>query len=65
MDLYTKAVLTIIALSLTVIAGKQLTTTDAHATQDEIIKVDIVKVNGYPVHGAGMPVEVIQDWSTH
>lgn len=57
-DLYTKVVLTIIAVCLVVIAGKEIhIIANAQAYNDDVIKVNIVKVNGNNVYRA-VPVEL-------
>lgn len=57
-DLYTKVVLTVIAVCLLVIAGKEIhIIPNAQAYNDEAIKVNIVKVNGNNVYNA-VPVEI-------
>ena len=58
-DLYTKVVLTIIAVCLLVIASKQVQLIPAaQAASGDIVKVDIVKINGYNINTIGeLPVQ--------
>lgn len=64
-DLYTKVVLTVIAVVLTLNLVKDLNFVEKAnaspaptAQQGEVIDVNIVKVNGSSVWSSGIPVEV-------
>ena len=55
-DLYTKIVLTVIALCLVVIVFKS--TLQARAAWPDATKVDIVAINGEPVYRAALTVKM-------
>lgn len=46
-DLFTKIILTVIAVCLVVLAWKSLVPEPAVARQEEVIKVDLVRIGGY------------------
>lgn len=58
-DLYTKIVLTVIAVCLVVLASKELQLVpNAQASSGDIVKVDIVKIDGLYVNGGELPVKL-------
>ena len=61
-DLYTKTILTIIAICLLFIAGKDMVA-PAYADKKEIIDVNIVAVSGnrIGVYDKALPVKVVQE----
>ena len=61
-DLYTKTILTIIAICLLYIAGRDMVV-PAYAERKEIIDVNIVAVSGnrIGVYDKALPVRVVQE----
>ena len=57
-DMYMKIVLTVIALCLCWLVVKPVAIQTAQAGRGEIIRVDVIKVNGHYI-GKGVPVVVL------
>lgn len=57
-DLYTKVVLTVIAVCLVVLAGKELQIIpNAQASGSGVVQVDISYINGHLIRGSALPVD--------
>ena len=59
-DLYTKTILTIIAICLLFIAGKDMVV-PAYADKKEIIDVNIAKIDGSYFGRTPLPVKVVKE----
>jgi hypothetical protein len=59
-DLYTKTILTIIAICLLFIAGKDMVA-PAYADRKEIIDVNIAKIDGQYLGRVPLSVKVVQE----
>lgn len=62
-DLYTKAVLTVIASCLVYLVAKDIVLIqDAHAQSGSVVDVNIVKIDGLPLRSssAALPVKVVK-----
>ncbi len=59
-DNYTKAVLTIIAISLLIIAGNMILKPQTASASDPVQDVNIKYINGYTVSGTEIPVNLKQ-----
>lgn len=59
-DIYTKTILTVIAVSLFIIAGNSIFKTQNLRASDNVQDVNIKSVNGTDISGFGLPVDLKQ-----